>query len=65
MMIGYIINMEPISILTKVNEYLPNQFPKLSFSFTQKVVSSEQEYFRLRVEPEEFKIIHIWVNLKN
>jgi hypothetical protein len=66
MMIGYIGSMEPIVILGKVNKYLfADKFPLLSFSFTLKVVSCEQELMRKYVKPEEFKLIHLWVNLKN
>lgn len=65
MMIGYMINMEPTLILEKVNKYLSDKFPILSFSFTQKIVSCEQKLIRKDIKPEEFKLIHLWTNLKN
>ncbi len=64
-MIGYITNMEPNSILEIVNKYLPDQLEKLSFALTKKVVSCEQDLIREKVKPEEFKLIHIWADLKN
>jgi hypothetical protein len=66
MMIGYIVSMEPSIILEKVNIHLSaDNFPLLNFSFTPKIVSCEQKLMRTNVEPEEFKLIHLWVNLKN
>ena len=65
MMIGYMVNMEPTNILNKVNKYLPDKLPKLGFAFKKKVVSCEQELIRKKVKPEEFKLIHLWTNLKN
>ncbi|MCK5157466.1 MAG: hypothetical protein KAQ69_13640 [Spirochaetales bacterium] len=65
MMIGYIVSMESTVILGKVNKYLSaDKFPLLSFSFTQKIISYEQELIRKHVKPERFKLIHLWVNLK-
>ena len=65
MMIGYIVSMEPIVILEIVNKYLStDKFPLLNLSFSQKTVSCEQELMRKYVKPEEFKLIHLWANLK-
>jgi len=64
MMIGYVVNMEPVTIMSAVNQYLGNYFPKLNFIFSQKVVSCEQALFRKNVKPEEFKLIHLWANLR-
>lgn len=65
LMIGYIINMEQNTILEKVNGYLNGSFPKLIFLFNKKVVSCEQRLIRKEVKPIEFKLIHVWANLKN
>lgn len=64
-MIGYIISMEPPSIMNKINIYLPDKLQKLSFEFVKKVVSCEQDMIREKVKPEEFKLIHLWTDLKN
>ncbi len=65
MMIGYMVNMEPTTILNKVNKHLPDRLPKLGFAFKKKVVSCKQELIRKKVRPKEFKLIHLWTNLKN
>ena len=62
MMIGYIVNMEPAAILEAVNKYIPDEQLKLKFSFTQKVVSCEQNLNRKHVNPSGFKIIHLWTD---
>ena len=64
MMIGYITNMDKTAILAEVNKNLPKYLPKLDLMFLQKVVSCEQELTRKYVKPKEFKIIHIWADLK-
>ncbi|HCU01685.1 TPA: hypothetical protein DIC62_02710 [Candidatus Nomurabacteria bacterium] len=65
LMVGYIVSMEPIAILEEVNGHLPEQLQKLTFVFVEKVVSCEQSIIRKEVNPKDFKLIHIWVNLKN
>ena len=65
MMIGYIVNLEPSSILKKVNNHLSNTFPMLDFLFIKKVVSCEQELIRKIITPINFKLIHLWANLTN
>jgi len=64
MMIGYIVNMEQTAILEAVNKYIPDEQLKLKFEFTQKVVSCEQNLNRKHVKPSEFKIIHLWTDLR-
>lgn len=69
MMIGYIINMTPNEIETEVNsfqkEYLP-EWPGIRFDFSVlKVFQTRQETTRRNVKPEEFDLIHIWVDLRN
>ena len=65
MMIGYIINMEQTAILEAVNKYMPDERLELKFDFTQKVVSCEKSLNRKHVNPSEFKIIHLWADLRN
>ena len=64
MMLGYIINMEQTAILSAVNKHLSEDIPKLSLTFTQKVVSCEQNLTRKYVGPAKFKLIHIWTDLR-
>ncbi len=65
MMIGYIINMEPFDILESVNNYMPDQLPKLNFDFSEKVVTCEQDFTRKYIEPEQFNLIHLWSDLRS
>ncbi len=64
MMVGYIVSMESTLILDIVNRHLSDMIQKLNFAFTKKVVSCEQKLIRKKVKPEEFKLIHLWTNLK-
>jgi len=64
MMLGYIVNMEQTAILDAVNKQLYSHLPVLNFSFTQKVVSCEQEFIRKKVGPERFKLVHLWSDLR-
>jgi len=64
MMVGYIVSMEPTLILEKVNNYLPDKLQKLGFAFKKKVVTCEQKLMRKEVKPEEFKLIHLWTELR-
>lgn len=64
MMIGYVVNMERTAILEAVNKHMPDEH-ELNFKFTQKVVSCEQNSNRKHVKPSEFKIIHLWADLRN
>ena len=64
LMIGYIINMKQGEILEAVNNYIPERFPKLDFKFTQKVVKTVQYLNRNYVEPKDFKLNHLWVDLR-
>jgi len=57
--------MEQTVILKAVNKHIPDERLKLKFEFTQKVVSYEQNLKRKYVKPLEFKIIHLWADLKN
>jgi len=64
LMIGYIVNMEPNTILNKVNAYLGGQFPKLNFGFSKKTASCIQNLIRKEVKPEQFKLIHLWADYR-
>lgn len=65
MMIGYIVNMEQTAVLEAVNKHMPDERLELKFEFTQKVVPCEQNLNRKHVKPSEFKIIHLWADLRN
>ncbi len=67
MMIGYIVSMEPTKIIEEVNNYLVKHLitaPVLSFSFKQEVCDCEQKLVRKNVHPCNFKLIHVWVDLR-
>lgn len=67
-MIGYIITMEPEQILQEINQfqkrYLPQNSP-ISFTFgCKKLHKTNQHLIRQSIKPREFKIIHLWVDLR-
>jgi len=64
LMIGYMVNMGPNTILNKVNEYLGGQFPKLNFGFSKNPDFCEQNLIRKEVKPKNFKLIHLWADLR-
>lgn len=69
MMIGYIINMAPQEIETKVNDYqkekLPN-FTDIKFSFNKgRLYQTYQKMKRRNVLPVKFELIHLWIVLRN
>ena len=68
MMIGYIISMEPKTILDEVNnyqkKYLPDN-PCIEFTFNNgKTFQSYQGLKRKMVKPSNFGLIHIWADLR-
>jgi hypothetical protein len=68
LMIGYIISMEPRTILDEVNncqrKELPDN-PYIKFTFKKsKTFQSYQELKRKTVKPSDFNLIHIWVDLR-
>ena len=68
MMIGYIISMEPKTILDEVNnyqkKYLPDN-PCIEFTFNNgKTFQSYQGMKRKMVKPSNFGLIHIWADLR-
>ena len=67
LMIGYLMNMAPIEILSEVNAHLQGIFdhhPPLQFLFGPIVVECIQRFHRKVVEPVDFEMIHIWVDLR-
>ena len=65
MMIGYIIGMEQSTILRDVNLHLSDNLTKLKFELTEKVVLCQQCILRKYIKPENFKILHLWADLRN
>lgn len=67
MMIGYIISMGPEQIVNEVNKYQKKQLPHnpaLSFRFDNPPLFKEkQKLNRKDVKPENFRLIHLWVDL--
>lgn len=67
MMVGYVISMTPPQILSEVNSHLEthcNHLSALQFKFGSKVVECLQIVQRKVVEPINFELIHIWVDLR-
>jgi hypothetical protein len=68
MMIGYIISNKPEDNNKEVNEYkntLLTYFPDIFFNFNSELVSeTDQSVQRKVVPPQEFKLIHLWVDLR-
>lgn len=69
MMIGYIISMTPQKIETEVNgyqkKYLPD-YTDITFVFnTITLFQTHQEIERKNVEPVQFELIHLWIDLRN
>lgn len=67
-MIGYIITMEPGQILQQVNryqkQYLPQNKPILFTFGHNNLHKANQHLNRQIIKPKEFKIIHLWVDLR-
>jgi hypothetical protein len=64
MMVGYIINSDKREILRQVNGYLSGALLQIAFVFKEKVESCDMTISRDNVEPKEFKLIHIWADLR-
>ncbi|MFH1527960.1 MAG: hypothetical protein ABIG69_15115 [Bacteroidota bacterium] len=68
MMIGYIVSMLPKDILKEVNESQSNflnGYSALKFNFLLRpVFSKQQKIVRKYVVPKNFKILHLWVDLR-
>lgn len=69
LMIGYIISMEPKTILDEVNNYQRKKLPDnpcIKFTFKKsKTFQSYQGLKRKTVKPSDFNLIHIWVDLRS
>ena len=63
MMIGYIISMKPTEIFDQVNGYWNSPCDRLIFGFKGKVSSTSSRFKRKTVKPEDFRLIHLWVDL--
>lgn len=68
MMIGYIISMEPKTILDEVNHCQKRELPDnpcIKFTFEKgQTFQSYQGLKRKTVEPSAFTLIHIWADLR-
>jgi hypothetical protein len=67
-MIGYLITMEPEQILQEVNKYQKQYLPQnqpISFSFGRKKLHKTHQNINRQInKPKKFKIIHLWVDLR-
>jgi hypothetical protein len=68
LMIGYIFSKSPEDIQEKVNKHITEQLtyhPRLQFTFNSKPVHKYTgKFVREAVQPSEFSIVHIWVDLR-
>jgi hypothetical protein len=64
-MIGYIISMKPTEILDEVNGYLNSICDELYFEFKGEVSATSSKLKRTTVKPENFTLIHLWVDMRN
>ncbi|MFZ4526432.1 MAG: hypothetical protein ACOYOE_13080, partial [Chlorobium sp.] len=65
MMVGYIMNSDKQDILCQVNRHLSGAaLPEITFAFKEKVESCDMMIYRKNVKPKEFKLIHIWADLR-
>jgi len=67
-MIGYIVSMDPTEIQQEVNKYIQDLHvgsSNLSFEFSAKVVSCNIQFNRKSVQPYNFSLTHLWVDLRN
>lgn len=65
MMIGYIVNSKANDVLNDVNSHLPTTISALQFLFATPVEYCASTFNRKHVAPKYFKLIHIWVDLRN
>lgn len=65
-MVGYIIDGDKDDILIVVNRYLLGMgFSRITFLLTTRVKSCDTIICRKTIEPKDFKLIHIWADLRN
>ncbi len=66
MIIGYIVSENKPDILNAVNGHLAAwALPQVSFVFAAKVEICEVNFYRDYVEPNDFKLVHIWADLRS
>lgn len=69
MMVGYIISMSPEKILDEVNTHQRQHChynPAIEFEFAKgNVQQYRQKLNRKNLQPEVFKLIHLWVDLRS
>lgn len=68
LMIGYIINMEPDEIVKEINSYqsksLPNNDSLVIATNANGTFEARQNFQRKSVLPSDFRLLHIWVDLR-
>ena len=69
MMIGYMVSLCPSDILEEVNRHMSQHFrswPSLAFSWgRRRVHSTQQVVTREQVIPRDFRLQHIWADLRH
>lgn len=69
MMVGYLISMTPEGILEEINSYQKKHLghnPAVQFECSVEAVRRYgQELKRKNVSPREFRLIHLWIDLRN
>jgi hypothetical protein len=67
-MIGYIISMSPKTIEAEVNSYQKNHLPdnsNINFEFNSSLIfKTSQKIKRKNVQPIQFDLIHLWIDLR-
>lgn len=67
MMVGYITNMNPKSILAEVNKYQKKYLPEnsaISFKLNQSLlIKTSQKIDRKYIKPFKFELIHLWIDI--
>lgn len=69
LMVGYIIDMTPETILDEVNNYQAEECSQnraITFAFTKEHVNTTHQILsRTTVKPENFKLTHMWADLRH
>jgi hypothetical protein len=69
MMIGYIISMTPAEIEKEVNGYQRKHLPDYTHimikSDVKVLFQAHQKVYRRNIEPVQFELIHLWVDLRD
>ena len=68
-MIGYLVGESAESVQCVINQIITEEVPghdPLCVSFnSHKVGESENKFYRLHIDPQSFKLFHLWVDLKD